>query len=60
MPSSTNARPWLGIRLLIADDLDLIVDVKGPKILVRSRTNGFCQCPMRSSFEAMWGISLTA
>jgi len=37
MSARTNAQPWPGIRLLITNDLDLIVEVKGPEILVRSR-----------------------
>ena len=36
MSARTNAQPWPGIRLLITNDLDLIVEVKRPEILVRS------------------------
>ena len=41
MSARTNAQPWPGIRLLITNDLDLIVEVKGPEILVRSRGGKF-------------------
>ena len=41
MSARTNAQPWPGIRLLITNDLDLIVEVKGPEILVRSRAGKF-------------------
>jgi hypothetical protein len=37
MSARTNAQSWLGIRLLITDDPDLIVEVKDSEILVRSR-----------------------
>ena len=41
MSAHTNAQPWLGIRLLITDDLDLVVEVKGSEIIVRSRGGSF-------------------
>jgi hypothetical protein len=41
MSARTNAQPWPGARLLITNDLDRIVEVKGPEILVRSRAGKF-------------------
>jgi hypothetical protein len=39
MSARTNAQPWLGLHLLITDDL--IIEVKGYEILVRSRGGSF-------------------
>lgn len=41
MPNRTNAQPSLGIRLIIAQTLDLVVEVDDPCILVRTPEGRF-------------------
>jgi hypothetical protein len=41
MSSSMNAQPALGIRLAPSDDLGLIVEVDGSRVLVRTPRSGF-------------------
>jgi len=41
MSARTNAQPWLGIRLLLTNDLDLIAEVSGPYILIRAPKGSF-------------------
>ena len=41
MSARTSAWPWLGIRLLMADELEPIVEVNGPEIVVRTPGGSF-------------------
>ena len=41
MPAQTNARPWLGIHLILTDGTDLSTEVEGDSILVRAPNGSF-------------------
>ena len=41
MSARTNAQPRLGIHLILTDDLDLIIQVEGGRIVVRSPRGTF-------------------
>jgi ABC transporter substrate binding protein (PQQ-dependent alcohol dehydrogenase system) len=47
-----NAQPWLGIRLLIADDLEFIVEVNGPDIVGASSLA--CMLVWSDTFIRKW------
>jgi hypothetical protein len=41
MPANANARPWLGIHPLLLDDVSLVVETSGVRILVRATDGSF-------------------